>query len=154
MGVGITIGSSSPSGSSPPVPLLVALAAVVLELLVVALLVVLAAVVLELLVVALLVVLAAVLPPPAPPVLLVLPPVAAALLLELLPPWPSSSGVAASSEQPIWMAPTAPITSSKVKADFISNLMSLPLVLESGWATRGPEMVAAEPGRRCSSATR
>ncbi|WP_437872819.1 hypothetical protein [Sorangium sp. So ce363] len=112
-------------------PLLVVLAAVVLELLVV-----LAAVVLELLVVvallvvALLVVLAAVLPPPAPPVVLVLPPVAAVLLLELLPPWPSS-GVAASSEQPSWMAPAAPITSSKVKADFIPNLMSLPLVLES-----------------------
>jgi hypothetical protein len=107
------------------VPLLVALAAVVLELLVVALLVVLellvvlAAVVLELLV--------AVLPPPAPPVLLALPPVAAALLLELLPPWPSS-GVAASSEQPSWMAPTAPITNSKVKADFIPDLISLPLV--------------------------
>ncbi|WP_044965143.1 MULTISPECIES: hypothetical protein [Sorangium] len=111
-------------------PLLVVLAAVVLELLVVLAAVVLAAVVLELLVVAPLVVLAAVLPPPAPPVPLVLPPVAAVLLLELLPPWPPS-GVPASSEQPSWMAPAAPITSSKVKADFIPNLMSLPLVLKS-----------------------
>ncbi|WP_437291251.1 hypothetical protein [Sorangium sp. So ce406] len=129
MGVGIAIGISSPSGSSPPVPpvpLLVVLAAVVLALVLPE--VVLPEVVLLALVLPEVVLLA--LPPPVPLPAVVLPPVATVLLLELLPPWPSS-GVAASSEQPSWEAPAAPITSSKVKADFNPNLISLPLVLDS-----------------------
>ncbi|WP_437960605.1 hypothetical protein WME76_13790 [Sorangium sp. So ce119] len=126
MGVGISIGISSPSGSSPPVPpvpLLVVLAAVVLALVLPE--VVLLALVLLALVLPEVVLLE--LPPPVPLPAVVLPPVAAVLLLELLP----SSGVAASSEQPSWEAPAAPITSSKVKADFNPNLISLPLVLDS-----------------------
>ncbi|WP_437728435.1 hypothetical protein [Sorangium sp. So ce861] len=125
MGVGISIGISSPSGSSPPAPPVPLLADVVLAAVLLAD-VVLAAVLLADVVLAavLLAVVLLELPPPLPVV--VLPPLATALLLELLPPSPSS-GVAASSEQPSWEAPAAPSTSSKVKADFNPNLISLPL---------------------------
>ncbi|WP_437537913.1 hypothetical protein WME79_19180 [Sorangium sp. So ce726] len=132
VGVGISIGSSSPSGSSPPVPpvpLLVVLAAVLLADVVLAAVLLADVLLADVLLadVLLVVVLLELLPPPL--AALVLPPLATELLLELLPPWPSS-GVAASSEQPSWEAPAAPITSNKEKADCNPNLISLPLVLD------------------------